>query len=84
MKDMQENETALTSPVDPIVIRQCSSCHWWFDGFNGKSSRRVCVFHTGMKTADVRKIDFGGNKPMTTTADFGCVDWMKDERNKDG
>jgi hypothetical protein len=40
----------------------------------------VCVLHTGLKTAELQKVNFGGDKPIRTTADFGCTEWMKDER----
>lgn len=56
---------------------RCSTCHWWF---GDDTKYRVCVFHTGLKAAKTRRVDYGGNKPMRTTAEFGCVDWQKDTR----
>jgi hypothetical protein len=56
---------------------RCSTCHWWF---GDHPQFRICVFHVGMKTAKTRRIDYGGAKPLRTTADFGCVDWQKDTR----
>ncbi len=55
-------------------MNRCLDCCWWFDDESG-SDRRVCVLHTGMKTAAVRTVDFGGNKPMRTVAGFGCTEW---------
>jgi hypothetical protein len=74
------SEKTESPPEAPIgKLYRCSSCHWWFAGF-GTDDRRVCVCHTGMKTAEVRKVDFGGSKPMRTTGDFGCIDWSEDKR----
>ena len=63
-----------------IVNKQCSTCHWWFDSTTEKAGMKLCVFHTGMKAAKNRKIDFGGTKPLRTTGDFGCNSWRQDER----
>jgi hypothetical protein len=64
--------------------KTCSTCHWWFDGFNlpGISDRRPCVLHNGLKDEKVAKIEFGGNKTLRTSADFGCNQWESDKRNK--
>lgn len=62
--------------------KQCQTCHWWFNGSGNDRFSRVCVFHNGMKGEKVAKIEFGGNKPLRTAADFGCNQWEKDTRNK--
>ena len=61
-------------------IKTCANCHWWFDGLGGTETMRLCVFHTGMKAAKTRKVDFGGHKPLKTAGDFGCNSWRADER----
>lgn len=61
----------------PQNMPRCSTCHWWF---GDHPQYRVCVFHTGLKTAKTRRIDYGGTKPMSTASEFGCVDWQKDTR----
>ena len=65
-------------------LQRCETCHWWFNGLGDDHPRfsRVCVFHNGMKGEKVAKIEFGGNKPLRTTADFGCTAWEKDTRKK--
>jgi hypothetical protein len=63
-----------------VCQRLCKTCHWWF-GDDGE--RRPCVFHIGMRGEKAARIEYGGNKTLKTSADFGCTDWTKDERKKD-
>lgn len=60
--------------------KECQTCHWWARAIAAKDGRRVCVLHTGLKDTANRHIDFGGNKSLRTTAEFGCNRWSKDER----
>lgn len=62
------------------TMNNCSTCHWWTKSFGEKDGRSVCVWHSGTKDVENRKVDFGGSKPFRTTADFGCVCWSVDER----
>lgn len=64
-------------------MNNCSTCHWWTKSFGDKDGRSVCVWHSGTKDVENRKIDFGGSKPLRTAADFGCVCWSVDERKPD-
>lgn len=59
---------------------RCSTCHWWFDGFVRDRGRRTCVLITGMRHWDEAKARFGGERPLTTSPDFGCVLWETDTR----
>ena len=63
-----------------MTNKTCSTCHWWFAPQHERSDMRVCVFHTGMQGAESRRVDFGGRKPLSTVATFGCTEWKRDER----
>jgi hypothetical protein len=60
----------------------CSTCHWWSEAFMPEKEHRTCVWHSGMKGEKKARIEFGGNKPLRTSADFGCLDWTEDTRVK--
>jgi hypothetical protein len=63
-------------------MERCANCHWWSNFLPSESDRRPCIFHNGMKGEKVAKIEFGGNKTLRTSADFGCTAWEKDRREK--
>ena len=43
---------------------------------------RICILHTGMKGEKAAKMKLGGTKAIETAEDFGCTEWIKDERPK--
>jgi hypothetical protein len=63
-------------------MSHCNTCHWWCESLGEKDGRRVCVLHTGLKGEAVAKVAYGGNKLLRTSADFGCTEWRRDEREK--
>lgn len=76
---MGENEASVQS----VAIQRCETCHWWSAELGTRAGRNVCLWHTGLKDAKNRKVDFG-NKSFRTLPDFGCVCWEADRRNKVG
>ena len=81
---MTTEKQPTVASMQPFVIQRCDTCHWWTDAMGALEGRKACVWHTGSRDAKTRKVDFGGNKSLRTTADFGCVCWEKDMRNKSG
>ena len=41
---------------------------------------RVCVLHTGRRNERAAKIRVGGTRAIETAEDFGCTEWMEDQR----
>jgi hypothetical protein len=76
-QDVQTPKTWVSSQ------RRCRNCHWWFDrAGDGQSKMRVCILHTGMRGEKAAKMKLGGTKAIETAEDFGCTEWIKDERPK--
>ena len=63
-----------------MTNKTCSTCYWWLPPLDERSNMRVCVLHTGLLDSAVRRVDFGGRKPLMTVATFGCNEWKRDER----
>jgi hypothetical protein len=81
---MTTEKTTTVASMQPFVIQRCDTCHWWTDVLGTLDGRAVCVWHTGLRDNQMRKVDFSGKKSMRTTADFGCVCWQVDKRKKSG
>ena len=66
-------------PASACYAGLCMSCHWWFR-FDKSKLVGDCVWHNGTKKTAVSKLLFSGI--LKTQADFGCVSWQEDRRDK--
>lgn len=67
-------------------MNTCQTCHWWSAADEKQKhghTYRLCIWHVGARGTKVEKIRTALASVILTADDFGCNQWMKDERTKE-